>query len=90
MTMTTAMMTEQEEQSNVIPFKNIGVFIEELASFAGKHGGLVAVRQEGPEQWFAAINFTKEKRSMEHEGDTMQNAVLQLWRAAHRQFGKVT
>lgn len=88
--MTTATMTETGESTNVIPFKNIGVFIEELASFAGRHDGLVSVRQAGPEQWFAAINFTKEKRSMEEEGDSMNGAVLQLWRAAHRQFGKVS
>lgn len=86
--MTMTMTTQTEDDSNVIPFKNIGVFIENLTGFAGKHGGLVGLRQEGPEQWFATITFKKENRSMECEGDTFNSAVLNLWRTANRQFGK--
>jgi hypothetical protein len=72
------------QETNVVQFKNIGHFIEQLTEFAGKHKGYVAIRAEGPEQWFASLIFKEQGRTLEKEGDTFNTAVLSLWRAAVR------
>jgi hypothetical protein len=73
-------MTNPTMDTNVVPFKNIGTFVEELAAWAGDKEGYFGVQKVNEDLWRASLTIDNDARTLVKDGDTFNNAVLALWR----------
>lgn len=73
-------MTPTMDSSNVIPFKNIGTFVEELTAWAGEKEGVFSAEKVTNDLWRASLTIHNGTQTLVKDGDTFNNAVLALWR----------
>lgn len=81
------MVEATESSSNVVPFRNISQFIEQLVEFAGKHKGIVSFRAENENEFEATLSFPEQNKSLVVSGESFHEAALSLYKQSLNRFG---